>query len=506
MTASQDTSFTPPGSVSIAGKAEVLGPRPTVGWPTLILYGFGACSAGIKSRALSSFLLIFYNQAVGMTPAAVALAISIITIFDAIVDPLTGQLSDNFRSRWGRRHPFMYAAAIPLAVGFFLLWNPPAWVPHNYLFIYLLLCLMTIRLFDTFFELPSLALAPELIEDYDRRTIIVSMRIFFRTIAGLLFTIAAFQIFLAEDHGGVTSREGYFVFALAGSAVMLISILSSTLATHRFIPWLRKADPEKKRMHFFRDVWGLVRVPAARTMLIVGMLTAIASGARNGLDLYFGVYFWELTQTQLSFFTTLTAVATLGGAVLVPFVSKRLGKRNGAVAVYALGFFNGVLPIGLRLLDLMPENGSAPLFVILSIESFVQGLLYVMSAVLLNSMLNDVVEEVEVANGNRSEGLLFSADAFFTKAVSGLGVLISGGVLTLIAFPAKARPGAVAPEVIWNLGAIYVPVVGLITITVVLTLLRFPIDRSRHEANLATLRERVEPVEETAAPAPVSGL
>lgn len=460
----------------------------------------------MKSRALSSFLLIFYNQAVGMTPAAVALAISIITVFDAIVDPLTGQLSDNLRSRWGRRHPFMYAAAIPLAVGFFMLWNPPAWVPQDYLFVYLLLCLMTIRLFDTFFELPSLALAPELIEDYDRRTIIVSMRIFFRTIAGLLFTIAAFQVFLAEDHGGVTSREGYFAFALAGSTVMFVSILTSTLATHRFIPWLRKADPARKRARFFRDVWGLVRVPAARTMLIIGMLTAVASGARNGLDLYFGVYFWELTQTQLSLFTTLTAIATLGGAMLVPFASKALGKRNGAIAVYGLGFINGSLPITLRLFGLMPDNGATMLFVILAVESFIQGLLYVMSAVLLNSMLNDVVEEVEVANGNRSEGLLFSADAFFTKAVSGLGVLISGGVLTLIAFPAKAEPGAVAPDVVWNLGAIYIPVVAVITIIVVATLLRFPIDRSRHEANLAALRERAESIEEAAAPAPVTSL
>ncbi|MBD3744597.1 MAG: MFS transporter [Sphingopyxis terrae] len=477
-----------------------------MGWPTLILYGFGACSAGIKSRALSSFLLIFYNQAVGMTPAAVALAISIITVFDAIVDPLTGQVSDNFRSRWGRRHPFMYAAPIPLAAGFFMLWNPPAWVPHDYLFIYLLLCLMTIRLFDTFFELPSLALAPELIEDYDQRTIIVSMRIFFRTIAGLLFTIAAFQIFLAEDHGGVTSREGYFAFALAGSAVMFVSIITSTLATHRFIPWFRKADPAKKRARFFRDVWGLVRVPAARTMLTIGMLTAVASGARNGLDLYFGVYFWEFSQSQLALFTMLTAIATLGGAVLVPFVSKRLGKRNGAVAIYALGFINGALPITLRLFGLMPENGSTLLFIILSVESFIQGLLYVMSAVLLNSMLNDVVEEVEVATGNRSEGLLFSADAFFTKAVSGLGVLISGGLLTLIAFPAKAKPGAVTSDVIWSLGAIYIPVVAIITVIVVATLLRFPINRTRHEANLATLRERSDTIEEAAPPAPVTGL
>ena len=483
-----------------------VGERPRVGWITLALYGAGACSSGIKSRALSSFLLIFYNQVVGTPPAVVALAITIITIFDAIVDPLTGQVSDNFRSRWGRRHPFMYAAALPLAIGFFMLWNPPGWVPNDYLFVYLLLCLMTIRLFDTFFELPSLALAPELVEDYDRRTVIVSMRIFFRTVAGLLFTIAAFQVFLAENRGGVTGREGYFTFALVGSGVMFVSILLSTVATHRFIPWLRKSDPAKARTNFFRDVWRLARNPAARTMLIVGMLTAVASGARNGLDLYFGIYFWEFSQGQLSLLTTLTAVSTLGGAILVPFVSRSLGKRNGAIAVYGLGFLNGALPISLRLLGVLPENGSPALFAILAAESFLQGLLYVMSAVLLNSMLNDVVEEVEVATGHRSEGLLFSADAFFTKAVSGLGILISGGVLALIAFPAKAVRGAVATDVVWNLGAIYIPTIAVVTAIVVVVLFRFPIDRSRHADNLALLRDRADAREEAQPPVPLTAL
>ncbi len=472
----------------------------------MVLYGFGACSSGVKSRALSSFLLIFYNQAVGMTPAAVALAISLITVFDAIVDPLTGQFSDNFRSRLGRRHPFMYAAAIPLALGFFLLWNPPTWIPGDYLFVYLLGCLMVIRLFDTFFELPSLALVPELIENYNRRTIIVSMRIFFRTISGLLFTIAAFQLFLPEESGGVTDRDGYFTFALVGSSVMLVSILVSTISTHRFIPWLRRPDTGRKRTNFFRDVWRLVRNQPARAMLIVGMLTAVASGARNGLDLYFGVYFWEFTQAQLSILTTLMAVAALGGAVLVPFVSGRLGKRTGAITVYSLGFANGALPIVLRLMGLLPQNGSSELFILLAVESFVQGVLYVMGAVLLNSMLNDVVEEVEVETGHRSEGLLFSADAFFTKAVSGLGVLVSGGILTVIAFPAQAERGAVAPEVIWNLGAIYIPIIAAITAIVVIVLLRFPITRARHEGNLQTLRERAATMNEDEAAMPVTVL
>lgn len=475
--------------------------RPRLGWGTLLLYGFGACSSGVKMRALSSFLLIFYNQALGMSPATVAAAISLITVFDAIVDPLVGYLSDNHRSRWGRRHPFMYLSALPISLSFYLLWNPPALIGPELLFFWLLGCLMVLRLFDTFFELPSIALAPELITDYDQRTLIVSLRIFFRTLAGALFTVAAFQLFLAEDQGGVTDRSGYFGFALAGSIVMVVAIVTSAVATHRFIPWLRKpARIAGTRTAFFGDTMRLLRVRAASTMLIVGMLVAVVSGARTGLDLYFGLYFWGLSQGQLSIIATLLAIATLAGLLVLPWIAARVSKRNGVMACYGLALVNGTLPIVLRLMGLLPENGSTAIFVIIAAESFLQGMLYVMTAALMNSMLADVVEELEVSTGKRSEGLLFSADAFFSKAVSGLGVLISGGLLAVIAFPVKVTPGSVPPDMLWRLGAVYVPVIVIVSSVVIAMLSRFPIDRVRHERNLALLRDRasqsLHPVEE----------
>ena len=70
---------------------------------------------------------MFYGTVVGLEPGLVDLAILIALVVDAISDPLVGYWSDNFRSRWGRRHPFMYAAALPVALSYFLLWNPPDW-------------------------------------------------------------------------------------------------------------------------------------------------------------------------------------------------------------------------------------------------------------------------------------------------------------------------------------------------------------------------------------------
>jgi Na+/melibiose symporter-like transporter len=77
----------------------------------MVFYGMGSISNSVKTRGLSTFLMVFYNQVMGLPAAWVGLGTAMALIFDALVDPAVGQISDNTRSRLGRRHPYMYAAA-----------------------------------------------------------------------------------------------------------------------------------------------------------------------------------------------------------------------------------------------------------------------------------------------------------------------------------------------------------------------------------------------------------
>ena len=122
-------------------------------------------------------------------PAAIAIAL----FFDAFLDPIVGQFSDNLRTRWGRRHPLMYASALPVAVSYLLLWNPPHW-SHEALFVYLVVVAVVVRTFITFYEIPSSALAPELSDDYDQRTSFLSYRLFFAWYGGLTMLALAFVV------------------------------------------------------------------------------------------------------------------------------------------------------------------------------------------------------------------------------------------------------------------------------------------------------------------------
>jgi Na+/melibiose symporter-like transporter len=105
-------------------------------------------------------------------------------------------------------------------------------------------------------------------------------------------------------------------------------------------------------------------------------------------------------------------------------------------------------------------------------------------------MIADVVEETEVKNGRRSEGLFFAANIFVAKAVSGVGIFASSMVLLAIGFPDNAKPGEVGEDVIRNLGLTYIPALAVTYLVAIGALTFFRITRASHEANLARLAER----------------
>jgi glycoside/pentoside/hexuronide:cation symporter, GPH family len=144
---------------------------------TRLAYGLGAVPFGAKLQ-LFGLLLLFYNQLLGLPAAGVSAVLAASVVLDAVWDPLVGQISDSTRSRWGRRHPYLYGVALPLALSFALLWRPPAGWSQPALLGWLAMFAILTRLLISLQEIPSAALLPELARGYDERTALVGYRYF----------------------------------------------------------------------------------------------------------------------------------------------------------------------------------------------------------------------------------------------------------------------------------------------------------------------------------------
>ena len=213
---------------------------------TKFFYGFGSISFGIKNNGFSFFVLFVYTVSFGLEPWMAGLALNLILIADALTDPLVGYYSDRLRSRWGRRHPFMYAAAIPVTLSYYFLWVPPADLTQWQLFTYLLVCATIIRVFITFYEVPSVALGPELTDSYVDRTSLMSYRYFFGWFGGLTTYNLVWWVFEDKYEGGRTNPDLWAEYGLIAALLIFLGIIVTSLGTHKHIPDLIE-PPERKK-------------------------------------------------------------------------------------------------------------------------------------------------------------------------------------------------------------------------------------------------------------------
>ena len=457
---------------------------------TKLYYGFGAVANGAKSNGFNYLLLFYYSQVIGLRADLVSLGILIALVFDAISDPLVGYISDNTHSKLGRRHPYMYAAGVPVALAYYFLWSPPAW-DETGLFLYFVCMAVLIRTLITFYEIPATALVAELTDDYDQRTEMMSFRFFFGWWGGLTMAVMNYLVFLPEEKGGLEYVQGWSDYGLTASIVIFVSIYVSAIGTHKHIPYLRK-PPTSTPFSFTKTKKEMKETLSNRSffaLFVSALLQAVAAGVSTSLSIYFSRHFWELTTTQIGYMNLPYFFSAFIALMLAPKVSRWLGKKKGGMTILGLAFAMAPMPFILRVFGLFPENGTDTLFWTLVVFNTVEVTLIIMSSSLIAAMIADVVEDSEVKTGRRSEGIFFAANSFAQKAVNGLGVVVAGQILAIIQFPTKAKPGQVPEATLFDLAYIYVPTLLFFYLFALAVLSVYKINREDHSENLRKLAE-----------------
>lgn len=471
-------------------------PRARLPFHIKLFFGVGQIAEGLKNRTFETFLFFYYVQVLGLAPGLAGLAMLIAVISDAITDPLMGTLTDGYRSRWGRRHPFMYGAAIPLGALFILMFNPPDGLGDQGLFLWLTVGSVLARTALSVYHVPHMALGAELSSDYDERTTVVAYRSWFQLATAWSVTPLAFALFFTASPGfenGQLNPSAYSGFSIFFGIIMAAAILLTALGTHSRIPMLPRSPPKKRRLgpkRVIAEFREAARSPSCRVFVFTLLGLAIGTGVQRVLELHMFTYFWLLAPEQIR---DVGMAGLLGAIVGVPCwarLSRYLGKKWTLILgnITWMGFLT--LPPFAAMLGAFPERESTlyiPLLVAsMVLAAFGNGGTFAVGG----SMAADLVDEHALATGERREGMFFGVFGFCGKASPGIGIWLAGLVLEWIDFPTHAAPEAVSELTVNRLVWVYGPTVFLFVLVTTLLMLRYRISREALKEIHAKLAQR----------------
>ena len=455
-------------------------------------YGFGLAAEGIKTNAFTLFLLFYYQQIVGLDPSWCGLALFIALCVDAVTDPIVGVWSDGHASRFGRRHPFMYASTIPLCVCYLAVFMPPEGMSTVGQFCWLTVFAVGTRFSMTLFAIPHQSLVPELTHDYDERTSLQSFRTVFAWLFGIANALLAYTVFLAatEQHPhGLLNPSGYPKLAVFGAVVMLVSTFVSSRGTQKAALDARRDDDITKTelSQLPGEIRRALQNDSYRATVLGGLCLFVGFGLTENLRNYVNTYFWEFTSEQIGAFVPVLFLSSIVVLASAKRLARRYGKRAVILVSVLLPGVVGPSMVALRMFDILPANGDPKLLPILMFAAFWGTGGSIMAMTMLGALVADVTDEHELDTGKRQEGLLFSANAFLIKAASGVGILVASQVVRFAAIPEGAKPDAVAPDVVHNLGLFAACGAMLFAGSALMFLRGYALTRQRHSEIVAQL-------------------
>ncbi len=485
----------------------------------ILAYGTGSLCNTLASSAYSLMTPLMVLT-LGMNPVLAGLIMAIKTLWDAITDPLMATITDNARTPWGRRRPFILVGGVLLAVVCAALWfllpsgdrakpnvrpesstevvaAPPAPVPavakpapkglggalrtgfaalretapeDRHLFLYLVVAMMLVATTHTIFSVPYYALGIELSPSYHGRTRVVAYRSIFEKVMGLaspwFLPFCMLAVFPNAVRGAAWLTVGLAVLSLPAVGAVFASARERT-----------QVDKSRPRVAMLPSIAATLR---NRHFLKIATLYIVLQMAL-GLFLQFGLYinifhvfggdratamkFGALMQAKVS---TLGAVLAIASIPLITWVCGRFQKHN------ALRLALGMMVIGCTLNWFCYRAGQPyyqfvlPFFFSLGISS---------TYTVLGTLMADVTDIDELNTGTRREGMFGAVMAWMSKGVGSIQALLAGALLVATGFDAQATTQT--PETILNMRLLNSFAAAVVLLLAIGLLYRYPLTRER---------------------------
>lgn len=394
-----------------------------------VAYGLGAVVTIVAVNSVVQLTGLMYVVGLGISAIWIGYAQAFPRLWDAFIDPLLGNWSDNCRSRFGRRIPFLVVGGVLIGVAFALLWTVPRTWSQPAMFGYFVVASLFFYTVVPIFAIPHGALGLEMTEDYHEKTSLFAY-------ASLIGNVGAFTLpwlyFIANRplfHGDTVN--GIKWVCLGMSVVLTICALLCA-----FVCRERKIEQTKTQVR--APIWEsfvatyrnrtFVRLVAAYVLLIVGF--QLVMGFSNYIQIFY-LFSGDKAgaSTLMAANGTLWAAVGIAGVVPMTWLSKRTGKRFTALLAF------GVIIVG-NLLKIVCYQRSHPWLTFIPTFSLSLGMVFCFS--LVNSMISDICDEDEYASGRRREGIYFAVYNWWWKVAVSIASVASGYLLRLTGFSEAA--------------------------------------------------------------------
>ena len=403
-------------------------------------FGAGHLVLNLLPGALGVFMF-FLLTAFGMDPFLAGLLGGLPRIFDAITDPIMGFISDNTKSRWGRRRPYIFVGAILSGILFAVLWQLDPENTQSYNFWYFLILSMVFLIGNTMFATPLVGLGYEMTSDYNERTRLMA---FSQTIGQIAWMIVPwFWVIIADPEIFETQAIGVRKLSIiVGAVCIVLGVLPAF-----FCKGIDSASMENRKEINFKSLFsnlkdlfiGIAQVSknkpfmklCAATFLVFNGFQMVAAFSVYIIVFYMYNGSYADAGTWPAWFSTVTAIVTAFGVIpVVTWMANKWGKRRAFIYSTALSIVGYIL----KWWGFDPENVWL-IFMPIPFMAFGLGGLFT----LMMSMTADVCDLDELKNGMpRKEGTFGAIYWWMVKLGQALALILGGLVLKLVGFDGNA--------------------------------------------------------------------
>lgn len=399
----------------------------------LIVYSLPAVVVGYMFMLLQVYALKYATDVLLIAPAVIGTIFGLARVWDAFSDPIVGYLSDNTTSRLGRRRIWILGGVVPAGLFYIMLYAGPLDQSPTFSAMWMGIAIFGFYTSMTAISVPHLAMGAETTRDAMGRNQLYGMRHLMIGVGSILGILTLGYITSLDQNDTHTLRNSSLAIAIVASLICTVLVATSVFRFRETNRGTIESQTLKTSGGVYASSVSILRHSEARLLLFVRFIEAIGSGALSAVAIYVAQYVIGIIEIA-----TVAIIAYMLSSTFSIPVWVKISKVTGKVRLWIFAMIGSALSYG-GLFSLAFIDNQTLQISVLMVLCVCSGAVSGCAQTLGPSVLSDVIDQDELASGERKEGAYFALYNLADKSAHGVTIMITGLVLTAAGFIPNAE-------------------------------------------------------------------